>query len=116
MKQRHWGPTLLCAYRGVRYCLQSERNMKLHLMAAVFVLAAGVFFGLDALRFCLLLFSIALVVTMEMVNTALERFIDLVHPDLHPLAGLIKDIAAGAVLIASLIACVIGYFVFFEMR
>lgn len=90
--------------------------MKLHLVVAAVVLAAGVFFGFDALRFCILFFSIALVLTLEIVNTALERVVDLISPERRFLAGLVKDIAAGAVLVASLVACIIGYFLFFRMR
>jgi diacylglycerol kinase (ATP) len=74
--------------------------------------ALGVFLELDALEWALVLMQIGLVWAAETFNTALEKLVDLVSPEYHPLAGKVKDIAAGAVLIVSLMSVAVGGIIF----
>ncbi|EGL82653.1 diacylglycerol kinase [Caldalkalibacillus thermarum TA2.A1] len=102
------------AFQGIAYVLASQRNMKIHFAAAVVILILS--FGLDvsASQFIWVIFSIFFVLCMETLNTAIERTVDLVTTDYHPLAKLAKDIAAGVVLFATLFAVVTGLVVFTE--
>jgi diacylglycerol kinase len=88
--------------------------MKIHLLAAVLVSMAAWWYELPLDEVAVLFLTIALVITTEMVNTALETIIDLVSPDYHPLAKIAKDAAAGAVLVAALAAVLVGYCLFFN--
>ena len=88
--------------------------MRFHLSAAVLVTAFSLVYGLERAEFGLLFFAIGLVVALEAINTAVERLTDLVSPGFHPLAGMAKDIAAGAVLAGAVTAAVIGCLLFLQ--
>ena len=100
------------AIRGVGKVIKYENNAKVHLMATVAVIAAAFYLKISFRDWCLLLIAIALVWITETINTAIEKLVDLVSPNQNEKAGTIKDIAAGAVLIASIIAVTIGVLVF----
>jgi diacylglycerol kinase (ATP) len=100
------------AVEGVIHVLRTHRNMRLHFAAAIVVLVLALVFGLERLELMGLLLSIAFVLVAEMINSAIEAAIDLATSSFDPLAKLAKDIAAGAVLIASINAIVVGYLVF----
>ena len=100
------------AGRGVRILFQTEANARIHAVATVAVLAAGWAFEISRLEWCAVLAAIGLVLTAEGINTAIEAVVDLASPEQHPLAGRAKDVAAGAVLIAAVVAAVIGLLVF----
>ncbi len=105
--------SFLYAVRGLKACL-SERNMRFHLSAAVFVTAFSLVYRLERAQFGLLFFAIGLVISLEAVNTAVEHLTDLVSPGFHPIAGKVKDIAAGAVLVGAVTAAVIGCVLFLQ--
>ncbi|HWJ03423.1 MAG TPA: diacylglycerol kinase family protein [Verrucomicrobiae bacterium] len=100
------------AFRGLFQVCKTERNMKIHLAAAVLALALSGFFHVSRQEFLMICLAITLVMTAEAFNTALEKVVDLVSPDYHPLAGQAKDIAAGAVLITAIFSVVVGLFIF----
>ncbi len=102
------------AVSGIIIALKTEKNMRIHYLIAILVIALSLFFDFSRTEFLLLLFAISLVVVAEMVNTALERVVDLITEDYHPLARLVKDVAAGAVLIAAINSIVVGYLLFFD--
>src|ERR671934_1024602 len=110
------GPSLLesfnYALEGVIHVLRTHRNMRLHFMVAIGVLVAALLIGVDRIELIALLLSIAFVLIAEMVNSAIEAAIDVATTSFDPLAKLAKDIAAGAVLIASINAVAVGYLVF----
>ena len=89
-----------------------DRNGKLHLLAAVLVTAAGWYFALSAMEWCVLLLCMGLVIGLEMVNYALENLCNLVHNDFHPLVKAVKDVAAAAVLWAAIASAVVGMIIF----
>lgn len=86
--------------------------MKIHCLAVILVTAAGTFLGLSAVEWCICLLLFALVISLELVNTAVEAVVDLVTEERKPLAKIAKDTAAGAVLFASLAAVIIGCIIF----
>jgi len=100
-----------CALRGFWYALQDERNMRIHVGTAVFVLLFSAWLGLTPLEWLLIVVAIALVFIGEMFNTVVELMIDLITAERSSLAKRAKDIAAGAVLVAALTAATIGLLV-----
>ena len=100
------------AWNGIRHAVATETNMQIHLVAAVLAALFGWLLDLGPLEWVAIVFAIGLVWGMEVVNSAIERLVDLASPTFHPLAKQAKDLAAGAVLIASLTALVIGAIVF----
>lgn len=102
------------AINGIIVAVRSERNMKIHYAAAIFILFISLFFNFSKIEFILLVFSIALVIITELINTAIEKTIDMVSPGYHKLAEISKDMAAGAVLVAALNSVVVGYILFFD--
>jgi len=112
MKPSHWWESVNCAIEGVLWSATSQRHLRSHFVTAIAVLLLGLWLDLSALDFVLLAFAVTLVLFAELVNTAIEVVVDLVSPDFHPLARRAKDVAAGAVLVASFGATVMGFFVF----
>jgi diacylglycerol kinase (ATP) len=100
------------AIEGVIHVLRTQRNMRLHFAAAVAVIVVAVAVGVSKIELSLLLVSIAFVLVAEMINTAVEGAFDAASTSFDPMAMLAKDIAAGAVLIASVNAVAVGYLVF----
>ncbi len=100
------------AGRGLWLVLRHENNARVHLLATILVVVAGTFVGLSAGEWLALLLLLALVWVAELLNSAIERLVDLVSPAPHPLAGQAKDLAAGAVLAAAIAALIGGLIVF----
>jgi diacylglycerol kinase (ATP) len=100
------------AFEGIIHVLRTQRNMRVHLGVAIAVLVAGIWVGVSKLELIALLLAIAFVFITEMINSAIEQAIDVATTSFDPLAKLAKDIAAGAVLIATINALAIGYLVF----
>lgn len=104
--------SLAHALRGVDHVVRTQPNARLHLLAAVLVCAAGVYFRLGRAEWLWISVAITLVWSAEAFNTALELLADVLHPARHAGIGRAKDVAAAAVLIAALGAAVIGLLVF----
>lgn len=100
------------AFAGIFACIKKERNMKIHCIAAIFVTVAGIVLKLTIIEWCICLILFGMIMALELVNTALESVVDLVTQEKKPLAKLAKDTAAGAVLIAAIMAAVIGCMIF----
>ena len=100
------------AWEGIVWFLKKEHNAPVHLSATVTVLVLSVSFGVDKTEAIAVVFSLAFVWVAEMINTAIEKTIDLVSPAYHPMAKIVKDVAPGAVLIASLAALFTGCIIF----
>ena len=109
-------PTLLDSFNyaleGIIHVLRTQRNLRLHFLAAILVFAAAIALGVARLQLIALVLAIAFVLVAEMLNTAIEGVVDLSTTSFDPNAKLAKDIAAGAVLIASITAVGVGYLVF----
>jgi diacylglycerol kinase (ATP) len=102
------------AFEGIIHVLRTQRNMRIHFAIAIAVLIAALAVGVRRLELVALLLAISFVLIAEMLNTALEAGIDVSTTSFDPLAKLAKDIAAGAVLIATVNAVAVGYLVFVE--
>jgi len=102
------------AIEGIVYALRTQRNMRLHVIAAAVVLAAAVLLDVTRLEMVALLFAIGFVLFTELVNTAIESTVDLAVDRFDPRAKVAKDVAAGGVLISSLVAVAVGYVIFFD--
>jgi diacylglycerol kinase (ATP) len=102
------------AFEGIIHVLRTQRNMRIHFLVAAVVLIVAFAAGVSKLELIALLLAIAFVLIAEMINTALEGAIDVATTSFDPMAKLAKDIAAGAVLIATVTAVAIGYIIFSE--
>ena len=100
------------AIEGFLYVLKTQKNMRLHFLAAIIILLLGFYYNFTKIELILLLLTICFVLIAEMFNTGVELIIDLITDEFHPLARIIKDIAAGAVLVASINAVFVGYLLF----
>ncbi len=112
-KSQGFGNTFKNARKGMRLVLKSERNIRVHLVMAAFVLMLGFLLDFSITKLCILLISIGMVVSAEMMNSALEYSLDAVfHNRYSKLVGMAKDISAGAVMFVTIIAVVIGLLIF----
>lgn len=100
------------AFEGIFTCIRKERNMKIHCVFAILVIIAGVIFEISLAEWCICLTLFGLVMALELVNTAVEAVVDLVTEEQKPLAKIAKDTAAGAVLIAAIMAAGAGCIIF----
>lgn len=97
-----------CAFSGLWYTLRTQRNMRVHLTIAGVVTILGLWLKLSAEQWAILALTSGLVVVSEMTNTVIEKLVDLVCPDYHPLAKIVKDVMAGTVVLAAIVAVVVG--------
>lgn len=100
------------AFEGVMYFIKHEAQALIHLIAIVAVIGAGYWFNISLTEWIAVVFAIGIVISAEMLNTAIEKLTDMVSPQINEQAKIVKDLAAGAVLIASLTAFIIGLIVF----
>lgn len=100
------------AIHGLRLAIFSERNLRIHLSITFLVLVVSAICKISTLELALIFIAISIVLVAELVNTAIEKTIDLFQVTYHPLAKAAKDIAAGAVLVAAFTSVIIGMLVF----
>ena len=100
------------AFKGAIILLKKEASVKVQFTIAILVTAAGFFFNISSTEWTIQLLAIGLVMSMEGINTAVEEIANFIHPEHHSKIGLIKDIAAGAVFIASVFAVIIGLIIY----
>jgi undecaprenol kinase len=100
------------AITGIKTALWTERNMRIHLLVSVLVIACAVFFSISKLEWLFILVAIGGIFSLELMNTAIERVVDLITDEYHPLAKQAKDVAAGAVFIYAIAAVIIGLVIF----
>jgi len=112
MRERRFIESFNAAVEGFVYVLRTERNMRVHFLATLFFLLLGIYLDFTAMQMIALGIIITLVLTAEMVNSAVELIVDMVKVEFHPMARIIKDVSAGAVLLAAINAVVAGYILF----
>ncbi len=100
------------AWKGILTCAGHEQNITFHLLVAILVIAAGLLFNITHVEWMVVMLCIGTVITAELFNSAIERLVDLVSPEWNKIAGEVKDIAAGAVLVTAITAAIIGLIVF----
>jgi undecaprenol kinase len=101
------------ALRGLVRLIKTEQNAKVHLVATILVGIGCIAFRLTHTDVAVVFFSVVLVFAVEIINTAVEKLLDVVHPENHDQIGFVKDALAGSVLIAALIALGVAFFVFY---
>ncbi|MCH7587674.1 MAG: diacylglycerol kinase family protein [Chloroflexi bacterium] len=99
---------------GIWYVLRTQRNAWIHSLATLAAISLGIWLRLSRADWALLVIAIGIVWLAELMNTALEALIDLVSPEIHPLAKVAKDVSAGAVLLTSVSAFVLGLLIFLQ--
>ena len=100
------------AWKGIRGFVCREHNVWIHLTMAMLVIIAGFIFDIEKFEWVAIIICIGVVIAAEAFNTAIERLVNLVSPEWHPIAGEVKDIAAGAVLICAIAAAIVGLVIF----
>lgn len=100
------------AFAGIFTGIRNERNMKIHCFLMFCVVIAGALFQISIIEWCICLVLFGLILSLELVNTAVEAVVDLVTEEKKPLAKVAKDTAAGAVLIAAVMAAIAGLLIF----
>ena len=102
------------AIEGIIYSIRTQRNMKIHMLAAVVVLVATFFYDLSKVELLIITITISLVIVAEMINTAVECAIDATTNFYHPLVKIAKNVAAGAVLVTAINSALVGYIIFWD--
>ena len=100
------------AFSGLKYAIRSQHNFRIHLGVGFIVVICGFVARLNSNEWCILMLTIGLIISMEAMNTAIEKLVDFVSPDYQKQAGVVKDVAAGAVLIAAITSVIIGVILF----
>jgi diacylglycerol kinase len=103
------------AFSGLIYALRCERNLRIHFTVAALVLYIRRYYELARAEFISLLLLMGFVITCEMINTAMEKTVDLKQPDRDPLAKTAKDVAAGAVLTSGITALAVAFILFWDV-
>lgn len=111
-KKRRLSTAFRDAFRGIGHLVASERNARIHALATVACVIAGIILRISTLEWAIVAFAIGSVWSAEAINAAIERLADAVFPDFHPLVKNCKDLAAAAVLIATIAAVAIGMAIF----
>jgi diacylglycerol kinase len=100
------------AFAGIRSCFESELNFRIHFLLAIIALLLSYLLKISAIEWIAVCFCIAFVVTMEILNTAVEKLCDIVHKEMHPGIKNVKNMAAGAVLVAAIFSVITGVMIF----
>lgn len=114
MKNRNIIESFNNAANGIIYAIVNEINMKIHITIAVLIVVASIYFDLDRIELMILLLTVAFVFVCELINTAVEIAVDMVIDIYHPKVKVVKDIAAGAVLVAAFTSVMVAYLLFFD--
>ncbi|MDM5315850.1 diacylglycerol kinase family protein [Fictibacillus sp. b24] len=102
------------AFAGIFTTFKTEQNFRIHTFISVIVITTAIALDFSSLKLIILLIVIGLVLALELINTAIENTVDLITPEYHLLAKKAKDAAAGAVLVFSIFAVIIGILLFIE--
>lgn len=100
------------ALRGVAFCFSNETHFQLQLVATLLVMLMGLLLGLSKLEWAVVGLCTALVLALEAINTAIEHLCNVLHPHYHPCIKRVKDVSAGAVLVAAMGSCIVGCIIF----
>lgn len=104
-----------CSFNGLGHAVKTERNFKIQVVCGISILLLGVEAKLSKTEWCILLLTVGFVLSMELVNTCIEKIMDIVHPAYSEKVKAIKDIAAGVVTLSALIAVAVGVILFYKL-
>lgn len=100
------------AARGIWHVVRTEQNLRIHFLVTIVVVLMAAYWSITTVEMAILLLTIGFVLASEILNSVIEDFLDVLHPDHHQTVGRIKDVLAGSVLLAALIATLVGLLVF----
>lgn len=100
------------AFKGALFLLKTEPSIKVQFVIGIIVTVAGFWYKISVTEWLIQFLAIGLIMSIEGVNTAIEEMANFIHPEHHKKIGIIKDIAAGAVFIASIFAIIIGFIIY----
>lgn len=100
------------AFEGLLFGIRNIRNLKIHLFFTTLVILGGIIFKISYMEWLISLIFIALVISLELVNTAIEETVDLAMPNVHPVAKIAKDVAASSVLVSAMLSLIAGMMIF----
>ena len=100
------------AFMGIIESLRTEQNLLFDFIYAIITIVLGILLKLSIIEFAIVLLAVGLVISLEMVNTAIEYAIDMAMPEIHPLAKISKDVAGGAVLVSAIMALIVGLLIY----
>ena len=111
-KSRNLIDSFKYAFEGLFFGLRTIKNIRIHLFFTFLVVGGGFFFDITKVEWLICLLFIALVISLELMNTAVEEAVNLAMPNIHPVAKVAKDVAASSVLVAALVSLVAGFVIF----
>jgi diacylglycerol kinase (ATP) len=114
MKNKNLIQSFNNAINGILHTIRNEKNMKIHIVAAILILILSLFYNLNRIELIIILLVIGFVFVCELFNTAIEVLVDLVVDEYHPKAKIVKDVAAGAVMVAAFLSVFVAYFIFID--
>ena len=100
------------AFCGIITALKKEQNMKIHFTIAILVIIAGIILKISTIEWIICIILIGIVISLELVNTAIEQAVDIAMPEINEKAKIAKDVAAGAVLMVAIISLICGLIIF----
>ena len=100
------------AFQGLKDCIINEKNFRIQYVITLLVICLGIFFSLNAIEWMILLICFALVLSFEIINSAIEKLCDMVCPSIHPVIKKVKDMCAAAVLVSAIISFIVGCIIF----
>ena len=111
-KQQKLSESLKIALFGLQSAFREERNFRIQVLIAAFVFMLMLVTGLSRVEMSIIILTMMLVLSFELINSQIEKFLDVLHPDHHPRVKVIKDFSAGAVLLSALGSVLIGLLIF----
>ena len=106
--------SFLYAFRGIVYCINNERNMRIHTVAALYVFVFSFFFEMSRARYAVVFIAMAMVIVAEIFNTVAEELSDMAAPSFNPVVRMIKDTSAGGVLVCAIFSSLVGACIFWQ--
>lgn len=108
--------SFICAFRGLKLVFPQERNFRIHIIIFSYVLYFAHYYDFTKTDYCVIFAVVALVISLEVVNTSIEKIVNFISPEYNIFAGMIKDISAGSVLLSAIFAALIGFIYFFDVE
>ena len=100
------------AYEGIIFGIKNERNLEIHILIMILVIMFGIILKISQIEWLICIILLGLVISLELMNTAIETVVDMITLEKNPKAKIAKDVAAGAVLVSAISAAIIGLIIF----
>ena len=112
MKNKKLINSFKCAIQGINQAVKTERNVKIHITIMILVIIAGIVLKINTQEWIICIILFGLVISLELVNSAIEATVDIAMPEINEKAKVAKDVAAGAVLVSAIASAIIGLIIF----